>query len=222
MKKNTLYLIGFTILFLILITILSIKAKRKPDSNQALPTNQTTKNTSEKIDSKEVSQLQDPISNAAARTTKKFFGTKVSPGNSPISPERFSGYHTGLDFETFPDEQDSEVTISAACDGLLLEKKYASGYGGVAVQACILDNKPVTIIYGHLKIDSVIIKVGTKLKSGDKIGVLGKGYSSETDGERKHLHFGIHQGANINITGYVQNKSQLDGWLDPQKYLPKN
>ncbi|NTU99252.1 hypothetical protein HGA64_04600 [Candidatus Falkowbacteria bacterium] len=41
-----------------------------------------------------------PISDALSRVTKKPFGIKVSPKNSSVSPERFTGYHTGVDFET--------------------------------------------------------------------------------------------------------------------------
>src|SRR5438105_13240780 len=45
-----------------------------------------------------ISSADIPLENAQTRVTKKFFGTKVSPGNSPVTPERFSGYHTGVDF----------------------------------------------------------------------------------------------------------------------------
>ena len=39
----------------------------------------------------------EPIGQTEERITKKPFGIKISPENSPISPERFSGYHTGID-----------------------------------------------------------------------------------------------------------------------------
>jgi murein DD-endopeptidase MepM/ murein hydrolase activator NlpD len=163
--------------------------------------------------------LTPPISSALTRVTKKPFGIKVSPGNSPISPERFSGFHTGVDFETFPDEQNIDVPIFTVCPGKLIYKNYVAGYGGVAVESCALENQPVTIIYGHLKLASIKIKTGQQLNAGDKIGVLGKGYSPETDGERKHLHLGIHKGTSINLLGYVQNLGDLNNWLDATKYL---
>jgi murein DD-endopeptidase MepM/ murein hydrolase activator NlpD len=100
-----------------------------------------------------------------------------------------------------------------------LLKEYASGYGGVAVQACQLSGQPVTIIYGHLRLSSISPKVGDELKAGQQIAVLGTGYTSETDGERKNLHFGVHKGTTINILGYVQNKQDLSGWLDPLPLL---
>lgn len=163
--------------------------------------------------------LAEPIQDAKARVTKKFFGTKVSPGHSPVSPEKFTGYHTGVDFETFPSEQNTEVPIFAACDGPLVMKKIATGYGGVAVQQCSLDGQAVTIIYGHLKYTSITATVGQALKPGQQFAILGKGYSTETDGERKHLHFGIHKGTTVNILGYVNKPALLSNWLDALKYL---
>lgn len=159
-----------------------------------------------------------PIANAKGRITKKPFGIFVSPQNSPVSPEKFTGYHTGVDFETFPNKENGDVPIYAICDGKLLEKRTASGYGGVAVESCILNGQPVTVIYGHLKLASIEINSGATFKRGDKIGILGKGYSIETDGEREHLHLGIHKGTAINILGYVQKSSDLSSWLDPTQF----
>jgi murein DD-endopeptidase MepM/ murein hydrolase activator NlpD len=161
----------------------------------------------------------EPISDALSRVTKKPFGIYVRPGASPVSPERFQGYHAGVDFETTAVEQSVDVTVSAICAGPLMLKKWATGYGGVAVQSCRLDNQDVTIIYGHLRLASISAAVGQELKPGQSIGVLGKGYSTETDGERKHLHLGIHKGAAINILGYVQKQSDLGAWLDVRNYL---
>ncbi len=163
--------------------------------------------------------LYPPISNALTRVTKKPFGLKVSPGHSPVSPERFSGYHTGVDFETLPNEQNIDVPIYAVCTGPLIYKKWVSGYGGVAVQSCQLNKQAATIIYGHLKLASINIKLNKKITAGTPIGVLGKGYSTETDGERKHLHLGIHKGKTISLLGYVQNPKDLSSWLDATKYL---
>ena len=143
----------------------------------------------------------------------------MTPKNSPVQPEKFTGYHTGVDFETTSEEQNSDVEIFVACNGKLLMKKYATGYGGVAVQACKLDGNDVTIVYGHIRLTSIIPKVGDELKAGEKFAVLGTGYSTETDGERKHLHFGVHKGTTINILGYVQKENLLSDWLDAEKYL---
>lgn len=161
-----------------------------------------------------VPPLSPPLPEPAARITKKPFGLKVSPQNSPVSPERFSGYHTGTDFETFPDEQDKDVAVSAVCSGPLLEKRRASGYGGIAVQRCNLDGRDVTVVYGHLVLARISPAVGVEIAAGTPFAVLGKGYSYDTDGERKHLHLGIHLGAQINIKGYVATRAELDHWFD--------
>lgn len=160
-----------------------------------------------------------PLDNALSRVTKKPFGIKVSPSNSPVSPERFSGYHTSVDFETFPKEQDIDVTVHAVCSGTLLVKEYATGYGGVAVQSCTLENEAVTIVYGHVKLASITKSVGDQILAGENLGILGKGYSAETDGEPKHLHLGIHKGTGVNIKGYVQTSAELASWLDPTRYM---
>ncbi|MFA6097683.1 MAG: M23 family metallopeptidase [Candidatus Paceibacterota bacterium] len=165
------------------------------------------------------SMLTVPLSLALERVTKKPFGIKVSPENSPVSPEKFSGYHTGVDFETFPQEADVDVPVSAVCSGILVEKRTVSGYGGVAIQKCSIDNSEAMVLYGHLKLSSIEKPAGGEMSAGEKIGMLGKGYSAETGGERKHLHLGIHKGSKINYLGYVQNENELADWIDAMEYL---
>lgn len=161
-----------------------------------------------------------PINRWLERVIKKPFGIKISPADSPVQPERFSGYHTGVDFEIFPEEENTDVPIFAVCDGPLLAKRTASGYGGLAVQSCRLDGQDITVIYGHLKIASISVAVEQQLSAGEQMGVLGQGYSSETDGERKHLHLGIYKGSEVNILGYVQSQAELTDWLSIIEYLP--
>jgi murein DD-endopeptidase MepM/ murein hydrolase activator NlpD len=153
------------------------------------------------------------------RITKKPFGIYVSPGNSPVEPEKFSGFHTGVDFETTAEEQNSSVAVYSICDGPLLEKRTASGYGGVAVQSCRLEDQDVTVVYGHIKLSSINIISGQQVQAGQQIAVLGSPYSAETDGERKHLHLGIRIGNTTNIAGYTGKEEQLSGWLDAASYL---
>ena len=99
------------------------------------------------------------------------------------------------------------------CAGKLAVKRIASGYGGVLAQNCILAGEPVAVVYGHIALGSVTAKVGDELKSGEQIAALGEP-GIDTDGERKHLHLGIHKGSQVDIRGYVQNQSELGGWLD--------
>jgi murein DD-endopeptidase MepM/ murein hydrolase activator NlpD len=156
-----------------------------------------------------------PLDRAGERVTKKPFGIYITPQNSPVQPERFRGYHTGTDFEIFPEELDVDVPVRAICDGKIALEKYASGYGGLLVQNCELDGQPITVIYGHLKLASITKNASDALTKGEEIGILGKAFSSETSGERKHLHLGVHKGSVIDIRGYVQNQSELLEWLGP-------
>lgn len=155
----------------------------------------------------------------SSRVTKKTFGTYVSPKDSPIQPEKFTGYHTGVDFETTASEAGVEVLVPVLFDGKLVFKKFTTGYGGVVVIESAIEGQLVTTIYGHLKLDSVTTLVGQFVKKNDTLGILGKGYSSETDGERKHLHLSIHLGKDINLLGYVKTKAELAGWLHPVVFV---
>ncbi|MBT3356175.1 M23 family metallopeptidase [bacterium] len=176
----------------------------------------------EKSLTKETNDFLPPLDQIQERLTKKKFGTFVSPENSPVSPERFFGYHNAIDLETFPGELNETVAVRSVCDGKLLSKRTASGYGGVVVQSCTLNDSPITVVYGHLKLTSIKVDIGARLQAGQQLGVLGKGMSAETGGERKHLHLGFHKGSLINIQGYVQNKTTLLNWIDPCLYLCKN
>ncbi len=159
-----------------------------------------------------------PLDQEEQRISKKSFGTKVSPDSSPVQPERFSGYHTGADFEILRGEENKTIAITATCGGFLRQRQTASGYGGLVVQECILNDQILTVIYGHLDL-STIPAIGTYLSPKQQIGSLEQGYSSQTDGERKHLHLGIHRGSTIDVRGYVTSFDQLSAWIDPQILL---
>lgn len=169
--------------------------------------------------SESTSVFTAPLERAAERVMKKPFGILISLKTSPVQPDRFSGYHTGTDFETFPEEALVGVSVQAICDGVLIAKRTASGYGGVVVESCLLENSPITVVYGHVNLTSITARVGDTVKQGQILGNLGEGYSPETDGERKHLHLGIHKGAPVNILGYVSKKSALIDFVDPCLYI---
>lgn len=163
--------------------------------------------------------LYSPLSDAVSRITKKPFGIYITPATSPVSPEKFSGFHTGIDFETFENEQDADVQVFAVCDGVVKAIQRVSGYGGVLIQSCIINNEDVTVLYGHLALSSISFNVGDTVKPGDSIALLGAPYSQDTDGERKHLHLGIHTGTEINYKGYVSTESALSDWIDAKPLL---
>ncbi len=163
--------------------------------------------------------LAAPMVGAVDRVTKKPFGLYITPKDSPVSPERFIGFHTGVDFETASGEQKIDVPIYAICSGKLLIKEWASGYGGVINMSCTVNGQAVTVTYGHLRLASVGAKIGETIARGEKLGVLGAGYSAETDGERKHLHLGIHKGGAAKLNGYVATKAELASWINALDYI---
>lgn len=160
-----------------------------------------------------------PIPDAAARVTKKPFGLYVSPKDSPVSPERFTGYHAGVDFETTPEEQVVDVPFFAICTGPLLEKRTATGYGGVVAQACTFAGRSVSVIYGHIKLPSVTVAVNKRILMGQRIGVLGNGFTTQTGGERKHLHVGVYIGPSSTIRGYEPTLGALSSWMNVVDYF---
>ena len=163
-----------------------------------------------------MNNLADPVKDFKQRVTKKFFGTYVTPNNSPVQPEKFTGYHAGADAEY--GDAAGDVPVYAITDGTVLVARWASGYGGVIAIQHIINNQKVIGIYGHVN-PSSLPKVSVKVIAGQQIGILGKGGSNETDGERKHLHFGLVKGTTVNLLGYVKNTSQLSAWIDPLTVL---
>lgn len=198
--------------------ILAVSQNNSPEAQNSIPQDQNTVDTQNQ-NSVTPSDFQAPLDRVSQRVTKKPFGIYITPATSPVQPEKFQGYHTGTDFEIFPEELNADVPARAVCSGKLLLKKYASGYGGVAVESCELDKNPITVVYGHLKLSSISAVQDQKISAGDAIGILGANKSVETDGERKHLHLGFHKGSAVNILGYVGKQSDLSGWLNPCLYV---
>lgn len=164
-----------------------------------------------------VEGLFPPIDNFKSRITKKFFGTFVTPQNSPVSPERFRGFHTGVDVEY--GDGTTKDSVKAVALGQIIYSGFVSGYGGFIAQQISINGQDYIAIYSHLR-PSSLVKKGTTLFAGDPIGVLGTAYSAETDGERRHLHFALLKGTKLDFRGYVQNQSDLSLWVDPLTFFP--
>ncbi len=162
-----------------------------------------------------------PISNPWSRVTKKPFGLHVTPATSPVDQDIFTGFHTGVDFEVSADEQDIDVPINAICSGPLKSKGWVKGYGGIAVQECSLGGEPISVVYGHLKLESIDAVAGQNLIVGQQVGVLGQGYTHEADGRRKHLHLGVYKSSTVNVRGYIAEEEELVQWVDVLKYMKK-
>ena len=156
-----------------------------------------------------------PIADGLKRISKKPFGLYITPKTSPVQPERFTGYHAGADFETFSNEAAKEIEIKAICDGTVIYKSRVAGYGGVMVEACNFDKNPVTVLYGHLNLSETQVSVGQSISAGEILAPLGNGFSTYTDGERKHLHLSIYKGSHVELRGYVQNQNELNIWYNP-------
>ncbi len=151
--------------------------------------------------------------------SKKPFGIFITPANSPVTLEKFTGYHTGVDLE-IPETVSTTalIPVVAIADGVVERSGKAEGYGGVVAIRHQIGDDSYLAIYGYLN-PKPPIKVGARVKAGQVIGVLGKAFSSQTSGERRHLHFGLYRGEDINIAGYVQQESDLQNWLDPLKFF---
>lgn len=146
-----------------------------------------------------------PVDGYIARRTFKVFGGYYA--------DRFTGWHVGDDIE-FGDIVE-EVPVVAIMDGTVVRVEFVSGYGGVA----LIDHGDVNAIYGHIDLSSALLKVGDTVTTGQFIANLGDGYSSETDGERKHLHFGLYDGEPIRVNGYEAYASGVDSWMNPQDWF---
>jgi len=182
--------------------------KPSPNSSPSQAVASTTKTISpEKLISKD-------------RITKKPFGIYVTPQNSPVSPEKFKGYHTAADFEIFDEEKDQEIKVEAVCGGEIVQASIVSGYGGLIIQNCEFKGLQSKVLYGHLDINSQLTKrSGDLVQAGDEIGILADEYSAMSGSERKHLHLGILKTNQIDYRGYVISESELAKWYDPVELL---
>lgn len=160
----------------------------------------------------EKTELIKPVNEFKERITKKPYGIHITPATSPVQPEKFSGYHTGVDVE-YEDVAD-EVIVRAVTAGKVVSAKWVSGYGGVLVLKHEINGEELLVLYGHLDPD-LMITINAEVLAGQQIGVLGEGGTNETDGERKHLHLSFIKGTEVNLRGYVSSESGLNAWYDP-------
>lgn len=168
------------------------------------------------------SSFEEPVQESSKRPTPLAFGQYVTPdpAQNPIEPpERFVGFHVGTDYEVTAEELDAEVPVYAICTGTGAFSGFAKGYGGLFVEECTIFGEPAVVIYGHLRLDG-LPKVHESVQVGQQIGVLAPANSKDSDGNRKHLHLGIHKGPALDIRGYVQYESEINQFLDPQLVVP--
>ena len=213
-NKKYLVLIGVIAILAIAGFFVYQKYHKKNAKSETTTSNQTNESTSPPVSS---SQYAYPVANFLTGQTKKPFGIYITPATSPVQPEKFTGYHTGVDIEQVQDNTD--VPVYAINDGTVKFVGQVGGYGGVLIYETTINNESVTILYGHIRLSSAEKNVGDTVSKGEKLAILGSPNSSETDGERKHLHFSIHKGSQIVYLGYVQNQSELNNWLNPDDLI---
>lgn len=165
--------------------------------------------------------FEQPMEHTTNRPTPLHFGVHVTPdpATNPIDPpERFSGYHAAVDYEVSAEELDVPTPVFSICRGKVVYSGFAEGYGGLLIQRCTLDGEPISVIYGHLSRKG-LIEDGVTLRPGEQLGYLADARSVDSDGNRKHLHLGIHKGRSLDMRGYVQTEEDLAEFIDPATVL---
>lgn len=163
-----------------------------------------------------------PIADEDQREQFKAFGQYFDKsfyrGKESVFPAQYTGYHAATDWEIFSDEEDKTVPVYAVTDGKISFKGPVNGYGGLILLNLADDSH--TALYGHLELNSSPLKVGDSVKAGQFLADLGKAFSSETGGERKHLHFGMYNGKDAYFKGYETSQQAIQSkWVDPGSYL---
>ena len=124
--------------------------------------------------------------------------------------------HNGLDFVDAKRQEATErgVDILAIADGEVVE--YTNG-SLVGVTIAILHEGKILSRYQHMRLGSVLVKKGDKVKKGQVIGVMGNTgscISSNTsipaEYRGTHLHIGIKENSTSYNTG---------SWVNPIPYL---
>jgi murein DD-endopeptidase MepM/ murein hydrolase activator NlpD len=160
------------------------------------------------------------------RQTVKGFGEYIDgnfyKGKETLFPyNRFYGYHAAVDLEIFPGEMNTKVPVYAASSGTITYIGTLSGYGGVILEKP--DNENNTVLYGHVKIENLSIKVGDRVETNSNpviLTYLGDQFSAETSKERKHLHVGIYKGIDLYFVGHEPSLDKLQSrWIDPNIFL---
>lgn len=174
--------------------------------------------------------VQTPIDGFFDRQMLNVYGTLVNqqffdqhPAEFPYNgfDDHYTGYHTAIDVEyTFPADAQRDIPVRAVADGTVIYAASVSGYGGVIVVRHTAP-EPVTTLYGHVRLSDAV-KVGQTVRAGDRLASLGTGFSTETSGARKHLHFAVHKGSAPDLNGYEQSLAALNsGWYNPDEWLAR-
>lgn len=152
------------------------------------------------------------------KTFDQYWSKDSYKGREALFPTQYTGYHVADDLEINPGEANIDVPVYAVSDGKITFAGPVGGYGGLILLDIANDSH--TALYGHIKLSSLKVKAGDSVKTGQELAFLGNAFSSETGGERKHLHFGIYNGKGIYYHGYESSEATVRSkWVDPAAYL---
>lgn len=110
------------------------------------------------------------------------------------------------------------MPVYATAAGTVKYIGQVAGYGGVILVS--LEDQNSTALYGHIRLYDALVKQDNRVKPGQLLAYLGAGFSPETAGERKHLHFALYRVPGIRFRGHEPDASVLNEiWLNPQNFL---
>lgn len=161
------------------------------------------------------------MTNYAQRITNRWYGKQITAADSePLAcGDPFTGYHTGDDLEVESSELSTPTPVFSIAAGTVRQVDTVSGYGGLIVIEHQLSGETVTAYYGHIDVTNASLEEGDQVKAGQHIANLGANCSGQTSNERKHLHFAIRKGTELDVRGYVMAESELNAWLNPKQTL---
>jgi len=122
-------------------------------------------------------------------------------------------YHTGIDID-----QPRGTPILAAANGTVTRSQTAAAYS-VSKAVTIDHGDDISSDYQHM--DSVLVKVGQRLRRGEVIGTVGTsggqgGYQTHVETAKPHLHFEV-----LKRSSSRDPKSFIVGCFDPKRtYAP--
>ncbi|MGG7104832.1 peptidoglycan DD-metalloendopeptidase family protein [Rhodococcus sp. 24CO] len=126
---------------------------------------------------------------------------------------RWGTEHKGVDFAG-----EVGTPIYAALDGVAVKAGPASGFGNWIVLDSLVDDKPVSTVYGHMFDDGVLVKEGQQVTAGDHIANIGN--NGQSTGA--HLHFEYWEGGRLQGGTAVDPMIKLGGAPSPASEVGSN
>ncbi len=123
------------------------------------------------------------------------YGFRIDPINGKRSG------HTGIDIGHAPDKTTLfGADIVAAADGVVIVATYVNGYGNTII---IDHGGNIWTLYGHIRNGGIKVKLGQKVKKGQKIAEVGS--TGRSTGP--HLHFEVRKNkVPVNPWDYLKDK----------------